>query len=131
MLSFSHHHTHLTGQDPQKTIDFYTKVMGAKITNETEVRNMKMVDVDLGGVNIRISSGTGADDKWQGPRYGLHHLGLAVNSMEELTAQLKSNGEEFGAEFVVEPPQSSSGGKVAFLKGPDNVLFEILEIKGS
>ncbi|MFC2021223.1 VOC family protein, partial [Chloroflexota bacterium] len=46
MLSFSHHHTHFTGQDPQKTIDFYTKVMGAKITGETEARGTKMVDID-------------------------------------------------------------------------------------
>jgi catechol 2,3-dioxygenase-like lactoylglutathione lyase family enzyme len=128
MLSFRHHHTHLTGQDPQKTVDFYTQVMGAKITGTSQVRNMKNVDVDLGGINVRISGSTGADEKWKGLRYGLHHVGLAVNSMDELTAQLKSKGKQFGAEYIVEPFASSSGGKVAFLKGPDNVLFEIVEL---
>ena len=129
MLSFRHHHTHLTGTDPQQTVDFYTKVLGAKITGESQVRDMKNVDVDLGGINVRISGSTGADEKWKGLRYGLHHIGLAVNSMDELTAQLKANGKKYGAEYVVEPFASSSGGKVAFMKGPDGALFEIVELK--
>ena len=127
MSSYRHNHTHLTSQDSEKAIEFYTQVMGAEIISVRESGGRKMVDIDLGGVPVRISSSTGADDVWQGLRYGLHHLGLTVSNMEKFTEHLKSKG----VEFVVEPNQPRPGVKIAFIKGPDNVLFEIIERKES
>ena len=125
MATYRHDHTHLTSQDSEKTVAFYTQVMGAEVINVREIGGLKLVDIDLGGIPVRISSNTGADDAWQGLRYGLHHLGLIVNDMDEFTARLKSKG----VEFVVEPVQSRPGVKMAFFKGPDNVLFEVVEIE--
>ena len=125
MSSYRHHHTHLTSQDKDKAVEFYTQVMNAKITKVQGSSDRQMVDIDLGGIPIRISSSTGADDIWQGARYGLHHLGLIVDNIEEFTEDLKSKG----VEFVVEPTQTSTGIKSAFIKAPDNVLFEIIELK--
>ena len=125
MISYKHEHTHLTSPEPEKAIEFYTKVMGAKVIKEQESGGRKMIDVDLGGIPVRISSGTGADDAWKGLRYGLHHLGLMVDNIDEFAADLKSKG----VEFVVEPTQPRPGVKIAFIKAPDNVLFEIIEIK--
>jgi catechol 2,3-dioxygenase-like lactoylglutathione lyase family enzyme len=122
-----HEHTHLTSTDPEKAIEFYTQVMGAKVTREIETAGMRMVDLDLGGIPVRISGATVADDAWKGPRFGLHHLGLEVNNMDEVTAELKSKG----VEFVVEPTQPKPGVKTAFIKAPDNVLFELIERKES
>jgi len=125
MAELKHEHTHLTSPDPDKAVEFYTKVMGARVTKEQESAGIRLIDLDLGGLPIRISSKTGADAAWQGPRYGLHHLGLTVDNMDEFAAELKSKG----VEFVVEPTQARPGVKFAFIKAPDNVLFEILEIK--
>lgn len=127
MTSCKHDHTHLTSPDPDKVVEFYTQVMGAKFIKEIESSGRKMIDLDLGGIPIRISSGTGADNAWKGPRFGLHHLGLLVDNMDEFAAELKSKG----VEFVVEPTQPRPGLKFAFIKGPDNVLFEIIEQKES
>ena len=127
MSSYRHDHTHLTSQDVEKAVEFYTKVLNAKITKAPESGGPQMVDIDLGGIPIRISSSTGADDTWQGLRYGLHHLGLIVSNMEEFASDLKSKG----VEFVVEPTQPRPGVKIAFIKAPDNVLFEIIELKES
>ncbi len=127
MSSYRHDHTHLTSQDVERAVEFYTQVMNAKITKVQGSSSRQMVDIDLGGIPIRISSSTGADDAWQGLRYGLHHLGLIVNNMEEFTTNLKSKG----VEFVVEPTQPRPGVKMAFIKAPDNVLFEIIELKES
>ena len=101
--------------------------MGAEITDVRESGGRKMVDIDLGGVPVRICSSTGADDVWQGLRYGLHHLGLTVSNMEKFTEHLKTKC----VEFVVEPNQPRPVVKMAFIKGPDNVLFEIIERKES
>ena len=124
MASYKHDHTHLTSPDPEKVVEFYTQVMGAKVTKEQETPSGKMVDVDLGGVPVRISSSTGAD-KALGPQFGLHHLGLVVDNMDEFAADLKSKG----VEFVVEPTQPQPGIRIAFIKAPDNVLFELIEKK--
>lgn len=127
MISYKHEHTHLTSPNPEKVVEFYTQVMGAKVTKEQEVSGRRMIDLDLGGLTVRISGSTGADDAWKGLRFGLHHLGFVVNNMDEFAANLKSKG----VEFVVEPTQPKPGVKIAFIKAPDNVLFEIIEIKES
>lgn len=125
MSSYRHDHTHLTSQDVEKAVEFYTQVMNAKITKMPETGGPQAFDIDLGGIPVRISSGTGADGAWQGLRYGLHHLSLNVNNMEEFAANLKSKG----VEFVVEPIQPRAGVQIAFIKAPDNVLLEIIELK--
>jgi len=125
MLSYHHDHTHLTSQNTEKTVEFYTQVMNAKTIKIQGSGSRQMVDIDLGGVPVRISSRTGADDVWQGPQYGLHHLALNVSNMEEFVSNAKSKG----VEFVVEPIQPRPGVKIAFIKAPDNVLFEIMEVK--
>jgi catechol 2,3-dioxygenase-like lactoylglutathione lyase family enzyme len=119
-----HDHTHLTSPDPDQAIEFYTKVMGAKVTKEQESAGIRLIDLDLGGLPIRISSKTGADAAWKGLRFGLHHLGLMVDDIDEFAARLKSQG----VEFVVEPTQPRPGLKFAFIKAPDNVLFELIQM---
>ena len=127
MASYKHDHTHLTSPEPEKVIQFYTRVMGARYLKEQESGGRKLVDLDLGGIPIRISNGTGADDAWKGPRFGLHHLGLEVDDMDGAVADLKANG----AEFIVEPFQPQPGIRAAFVTGPNNVLFEIVEKRES
>jgi len=127
MAAYKHDHTHLTSPDPDKVVEFYTKVMGAKVTKEQVALGGKLVDIDLGGIPVRISGHTGADNDWKGLRFGLHHLGLEVNNLDEVAADLKSKG----VEFVVEPTQPRPGLKFAFIKAPDNVLFELIEQKES
>jgi len=127
MAAYKHDHTHLTSPDPDKVIEFYTQVMGARVIKEIESAGRRMIDLDLGGIPVRVSSSTGADNAWKGLRFGLHHLGLEVSNLDEVAADLKSKG----VEFVVEPTQPQPGVKIAFIKGPDNVLFELIEKKES
>ena len=127
MATYKHDHTHITTPEPGKLIEFYTKVMGAKVINEIEAAGNRLVDVDLGGIPVRISKGTAADGNWKGLQYGLHHLGLEVDNLDEFIADMKSGGGEVVAgPFEVQ----TRGFKVAFIKGPDGVLFELIEKSG-
>ncbi len=126
-MAFKHEHTHITTPDPDKLIEFYSKAMGAKVIKEMESAGLRLIDIDLGGLLLRISSATGADKDWTGLRYGLHHLGLEVDNMDECMAKAKANG----AEVVTEPFQPKPGVKAAFVKDPDGVLFEVIEKSGS
>lgn len=125
MAMYQFHHVHITSADPSKVIEFYTEVLGAKVTKETEKAGRKMTDLDLDGLFIRVSNSTGADDNWTGSLFGLHHLGLTVANMDKATAEMKSRG----VEFVLNPTKNRPGGDVAFFKGPDGVLIEIAERK--
>ena len=73
---------------------------------------------------VRITSSTGVDSIWDGPQFGLHHLGLVVSNLDQFIADLKSNG----VEIIVEPKQSRPGVRTAFFKAPGDVLFEIQEL---
>ena len=64
MATYRHGHTHLTSQNSKKTVEFYTEVMGAEVVKVRESGGLKLVDINLGGIPIRISSSTGADDAW-------------------------------------------------------------------
>ena len=123
MVTYKHEHTHITTPEPDKIIEFYTKVMGAKVIKEIESAGRRLVDIDLGGIPVRISSGTGADKDWTGLQYGLHHIGLEVDNMDEFIAKMKANN----VEIVTEPFQPNPTMKAAFIKCPDGALYEIIE----
>ena len=125
MVAYKHNHTHLTSEDPGKLIEFYTKVLGASAKRERNISGRKVTDLNLGGVIIRITSGTSADSSWKGLQFGLHHLGLTVANLEKSIAEMKAQG----VEFVVNPTQEGPDVKYAFIRTPGNVLIEISEEK--
>ena len=126
MASYKQDHIHLTNPDPTKAAQFYTEVMGARVTREQRMPDREIIDLDLGGIPIRISNRTGADDSWKGLQFGLHHLGLIVDDLDRAAAEMNSTG----VEFVVKPHSSQPGSKSAFIRTPDGVLIELMERKG-
>lgn len=118
-------HVHVTATDPQKAARFFVRVMGGRITAEQGTPEFPMIDVDLGGIPIRITKKTGADENWKGLRIGLHHLGLYVDDLDRISTEMKSTG----AEFVLPVETVEPGVRYAFLKSPEGVLMELTEDK--
>ena len=54
---------------------------------------------------------------------GIDHIGIAVENIEDLVRRLK----EKGYRFPVDLTRSSSGAKIAFCLGPDNVYLELVD----
>ena len=127
MATYKHDHTHLTNPEPEKIAEFCTKVMGAKFISKRGISGRKVIDLNLGGIPLRVSDATGADASWKGARFGLHHLGLEVNNLDEALAELKANG----ADIVTDIAHPLPGVRTAFIKSPDNALFELIEKSGS
>ncbi len=125
MASYKQDHIHLTNPDPTKTAQFYTEIMGARVTRKKGTPGQEIIDLDLGGIPIRISNRTGADDSWKGLQLGLHHLGLTVDDLDRATAEMNSTG----VEFIVKPHSPRPGSKNAFIRTPDGVLIELIERK--
>ena len=123
MVSYKLTHVHLTNPVPAKAAQFYTKGMGAQITNKRSLTDREIIDLDLGGIPIRISSRTGADDSLGGFQLGLHHIGMTVDNMDKAAAEMKAEG----VEFIVEPHSPQPGTKRAFVRTPDGMLIELTD----
>ncbi|MDH4265841.1 MAG: VOC family protein [Deltaproteobacteria bacterium] len=134
MAKYTNSHTHLTGANPGKLLDFYTRVMGGKIDREFLLGGShKAWDVNLGGLLIRISDWSNGDEVLKEEyarargrhQFGLHHLAMTVDDMDKAYTELKANG----AEFVLPPKATGPASKVAFVVAPENVLIELIERK--
>ena len=123
MSSYQQDHIHITNPDPQKTVKFYTEIMGAKITKRNTSGLIKSTDLDLGGIPLRVSADTGADNILKELICGVHHIGLTVPNLDKATEELKSAG----VEFIVEPFSPRPGLKTAYIRTPDGILFELVE----
>ena len=134
MAKYTYYHTHITSPEPQKLVDFFIRAMGAKLVREyvREGRGEgreKGWDIDLGGLYVRISPSTGADptfkEQYEQARgryqYGVHHISLSVDNMDQAVKELTENGAEYAV-----PRKGSSP---AFVIVPGNVLIELVERK--
>jgi catechol 2,3-dioxygenase-like lactoylglutathione lyase family enzyme len=123
MASYKQDHFHVLNRDPKKAAQFYVDVMGAKIIDEKIIPDRMIINLDLGGIPLRITNRTGADDNLGEFKPGLHHIGLHVDDLDKAVELMKQNG----VKFIVEPHPTEMGGKAAFIQTPDGVIFELIQ----
>jgi len=126
MTEFAYDHVHLRSPDPEETARYYQRMFGAEIIKSVQSDGRERVDMNLGGVMMFIAK-VEADQTLVGKQdnsyVGLDHLGLRVRDIDDVCGELKAKG----AEFTVEPKTIRPGVRIAFVRGPQNVLIEILD----
>jgi lactoylglutathione lyase len=126
MTEFAYDHVHLRSPDPEETARYYERMFGAEIIKSVQSDGRERVDMRLGGVMMFIAK-VERDQTLAakpGDSYvGLDHLGLRVRDIDAVCGELKTKG----AEFTVEPKTIRPGVRIAFVRGPQNVLIEILD----
>ena len=126
MTEFAYDHVHLRSPDPDATAAYYERMFSAKIIKSVMSNGLPRTDMELGGVMMFIAQAPESADlheKPEGSYVGLDHLGLRVRNIDAVVDELKAKG----AEFTVEPKTIRPGVRIAFLKGPQNVLIELLD----
>jgi lactoylglutathione lyase len=126
MTEFSYDHVHLRSPDPEETARYYERMFGAEIIKSIQSDGRERVDMSLGGVMMfiaKVDPDASLAEKPAGSYVGLDHLGLRVRDIDRVCDELKSKG----AEFTVEPKTIRPGVRIAFVRGPQNVLIEILD----
>ena len=129
-MAYRMEHIHLKAPDPEKTANWYVKAFNFEIFNDRGVRptgdrfiECKMED----GTIVRISGARTNEEMAQGDadvHYGLEHFGITVDDMDAELERLKALGAE-----VAEGPISNPGGPtIAFIKVPDDVRIELLQL---
>jgi catechol 2,3-dioxygenase-like lactoylglutathione lyase family enzyme len=126
MTEFRYDHVHLRSPDPDATAEWYRRMFGAEVIKSVMSNGIERTDIKLGGVNhfiAKVPDDAPLAAKEDGSFVGLDHIGLRVGNIDAVCAELKAKG----AEFTVEPKTIRPGVRIAFVRGPQNVLIEILD----
>ena len=126
MIEFAYDHVHLRSPDPDETAAYYQRMFGAEIIKSVMSNGIERTDMNLGGVMVfiaQVPADANLSEKPEGSFVGLDHLGLRVRGIDRVCEELKAKG----AEFTVEPKTIRPGVRIAFVRGPQNVLIEILD----
>jgi catechol 2,3-dioxygenase-like lactoylglutathione lyase family enzyme len=121
--------------DIQKSVEFYTDVLGFSIYNKIEMAEAGLsavfVEKDGGRIGLMNYKGKKIPKRSDIAKIKLgessipinDHLTFSVDDIEATTTELK----EKGVVFNLEPIQVEGGIKVAKFKDPEGVLIELVE----
>ena len=121
-------HTMLRVGDLQRSIDFYTKVLGMKLLRTSDNPEYKYTLAFVGyGSNpdhaeLELTFNYGVTSYEMGNAYG--HIALSAENIYEACAAVKASGGQISRE-----PGPVKGGKtvIAFITDPDGYKIELIE----
>jgi lactoylglutathione lyase len=121
-------HTMLRVGDLQRSIDFYTKVLGMKLLRTSDNPEYKYTLAFVGyGSNpdhaeLELTYNYGVTEYEQGTAYG--HLAISADDIRAACAAVKANGGN-----VTREPGPVKGGStvIAFVTDPDGYKIELIE----
>ena len=128
-MAYEFNHVHLKASDPEKTANWYVKAFNFKIISDT-VRPVgdRFVRCETSdGIVVNISSARTNEQMGNGDataHWGLEHFGINVDDMDAEIKRL----EGLGAELIEGPMDATSGMRIAFIKAPDDVRIELLQL---
>ena len=84
------------------------------------------IKLKLGGQTVLIAPPHPTDPMTEAPRfpyYGLEHIGLTVDDVDAACDELRAKG----AEIAVGPLTRSPGLRLAFVRGPEGMMVELVQ----
>jgi lactoylglutathione lyase len=131
MPVYRYDHVHLRSPDPEAAARFFETMFGAEVVRGTYAAGtffpgQPRVYVKLGGQTVLIApphhdEPTGAEPRF--PYFGLEHIGLTVDDIDAAVADLRAKG----ADIAIGPMDYSDGTRLAFIRGPEGVMVEIVQ----
>ncbi len=120
-------HTMLRVTDLDRSVDFYTNVLGMRVIERLENKDYKYSLVFIGydefdeGPLLELTYNWGVDKYDHGNAYG--HICLEVNDIYQFCNQVKKRGGR-----VIREPGPILGGSVqlAFIQDPDGYSIELI-----
>ena len=127
-------HSMIRAYDVKKSIDFYTKLFGLKLSRKADLEDSSLYYLkdEISGVEIELTENfEKPEDKYVvGEAFG--HFAFEVDDFEEFTKKVK----ELGYEYLYEPFEIVLKGKngnetatIAFINDPDGNEIELIEKK--
>lgn len=121
-------HTMLRVGDMQRSIDFYTKVMGMQLLRKADRPEQQYTLAFLGYASnpeqaeIELTYNYGVDHYDMGTAYG--HIAVGVKNAAATCAAVKANGGNVTREAG---PVKGGNTVIAFIQDPDGYKIELIE----
>lgn len=128
-MTYKFNHVHLKAPDPEKSADWYVNAFEFKIlSNTVRASGSRFVRCETSdGIIVNIS-GAGNDEQMgngdASVHWGLEHFGIEVDDLDIQIKRLV----DLGAKLLVGPNDSSTGMRIAFIQGPDDVRIELMQL---
>lgn len=131
MRDYRYDHIHLRSPDPDATARFFEAMFGAVVKRDiyppgTLYPGQQRIAMQVGGQKVLIAPPhpdgptAGAPDF---PYYGLEHFGLTIDNLDDTVEELRAKG----AEIAIGPLTRSPGLRLAFIRGPEGLMIELVE----
>ncbi len=125
-MEFAYDHLHLISEDVESAVRFYKDVFGAQETGRVDIMGAPGIFMRLGDMNLFIRGTRQGEEYPSGGRptgHGIDHFGIQVKgSLDEFCQELKGKG----VTIAQEPRDFNPQVRVAFIRGPDEVMIELL-----
>lgn len=131
MREYRYDHVHLRSPDPDATARFFETMFGATAARDayppgTLYPGQMRVSLQLGGQRVLIAPTHPHDpmgDAPEFPYYGLEHIGLTVDDVDAACEELRQKG----ASVVIGPLTRNPGTRLAFVRGPEGIMVELVQ----
>lgn len=131
MRTYRYDHVHLRSADPAATARFFETMFGAQVTLDTYppgtlYPGQLRAVMQLGGQTVLVAPPHPHDPNAAAPQfpyYGLEHIGLAVDDVDAACAELRQKG----AEIAIGPLTRQPGSRLAFVRGPEGIMVELVQ----
>lgn len=122
--SYLLHHIHLVCTDVANTERWFLEGVGAELVERRQSRGTATSELRLGGTRVLLRAARPDEALASGEqrRFGTDHFGLQVPNLDATVEMLRGRGVEINRE-----PFDSPMNRVAFIKGPDGVLIELVQ----
>lgn len=128
-------HTMLRVGDLQRSIDFYTQVLGMKLLRTTHRPEQKYdlafvgYDNDPEHAQIELTYNHGVDRYEIGTGFG--HIALGVTNVQATCDAVRAQATALGGAVSREPgPVKGGTSVIAFLTDPDGYKIELIQTRG-
>jgi lactoylglutathione lyase len=124
-------HVHLRCHDPDTVARYFETMFGVEAKRDvyppgTLYPGQARVSFVLGGQKILLAPSHPDDAMTPAPAfpyYGLEHIGLTVDDVDAACEELRAKG----AEIPIGPLTRSAGLRLAFVRGPEGIMIELVQ----
>jgi lactoylglutathione lyase len=131
MRDYRYDHVHLRSADPDAMGRFFETMFGAEVKRDiyppgTLYPGQMRVSMNVGGQKVLVAPAHPHDPTAAAPLfpyYGVEHIGLTVDDVDAACEELRAKG----AEIAIGPLTRSPGLRLAFVRGPEGVMVELVQ----
>ena len=122
-MSFSIEHIAIRCRDIDASVDYYSRMFGAKVILRRNLTNSRrIVFLRIGESMLELMHmGPASEPVDSREHYGVHHIGIKTDDFESAYQDLKAKG----ADFLGEPFEPTPGIRLAFLRDPNGAVIEL------